>query len=400
MSQLSFHYKAIDAQGVAARGELRARDREEAYRRIVASGLKPLRITTRRALVLHRNRAITVKDLAHFTHQFAILMEARIPIVDGIRSIAEQEQNPRLRAVMEDVADQIEAGSSVTDALSPHRAVFGEVYVETVRAAEKSGTMIEVLTNLATMLERRYEMTRNVRGALMYPACVIVALTLAVTFLMLFVIPRFADMFASRGLELPLPTQFVIGVSTVLRTYWYLVLIGVVGCVWGLRRAWSCATSRRRIDTWLHRVPLMRDLLRGLAIGRFATVLGVSLRAGLSLIDALELAGAASGRPLMQTEAENLRDQVNLGGRLSDSILACQYVPPFMRRMIAAGEEAGELPRMCDVVARNYDRDVEHLTRNVTTLLEPILVAGLAGVVLIIALAIFLPMWNMAALLG
>jgi MSHA biogenesis protein MshG len=400
MSQLSFHYRALDPCGAPTRGVLRARSREEAYRQIVAAGLKPLRIVGGRATAARGRRRVTLRDLSQFTYQFAVLMEARIPIVDGLRSIVEQEPKERFREIVEDVAAQIEAGHSVTEALSPHREVFGETYVETVRTAERSGNMIDVLSRLAEMLDQQYEMRKNVKGALMYPLCVIGALALAVTFLMTFVIPRFAEMFASRGIELPLPTQFVIAVSGLLRTYWYLFLGGSIGAIWAVRRAWHDPSSRRRIDTLLHRLPFMRDILQGVALSRFTNVLGIALRSGLSLIDALELGGRASGRPLLQSDAEKLGEQINRGGRLSDAVMNCEYVPAFARRMLAAGEEAGELPRMCEIVARNYDREVVHLTRNVTAVIEPIMIVGLAAIVLLIALAIFLPMWNMAALIG
>jgi type II secretory pathway component PulF len=250
------------------------------------------------------------------------------------------------------------------------------------------------------MLDRQYEMAKNVKSALMYPICVILALTFAVAFLMIFVIPGFADLFAKRGVELPLPTIIVIGISDVLRIYWYAFVGGAVLGIWGLRHAWRTPNSRRRMDTWLHRVPFVRDVLRGLAISRFATVLGIALRSGLSIIDAVDMGGRASGRPLLQADAEKLRDQVNTGGRLSDVIVTCQYFPAFARRMIAAGEEAAEMSRMCEIVARNCDRDVDHLTKNVTTIIEPVMIVGLAGVVLLIALSIFLPMWNMAAVMG
>jgi type II secretory pathway component PulF len=207
-------------------------------------------------------------------------------------------------------------------------------------------------------------------------------------------------LFAKRGLALPLPTQIVIGISNFMRDYWYLVIGGTIGGVWGLRRAWATPVSRRKIDTWLHAIPFMRDMLRGLAISRFASVLGISLRSGLSIIDALEMGGRASGRPLLQDDAQKLRDQVNTGGRLSDVIVTCEYFPSFTRRMISAGEEAAELPKMCEIISKNYDREVEHLAKNVSTLIEPIMIVGLAGIVLVIALAIFLPMWDMGSLVG
>jgi type II secretory pathway component PulF len=141
-------------------------------------------------------------------------------------------------------------------------------------------------------------------------------------------------------------------------------------------------------------------VLKGMAVSRFANVLGLCLRSGLNLMESLEMAGRASGRPLMLSDAEKMIEQVNHGGRLADVFLTCGYLPAFTRRMLTAGEEAAELPRMCTVVSRHYDREVTHLTKNVTTVIEPVMIVGLAGVVLLVALAIFLPMWNMTSLIG
>jgi type IV pilus assembly protein PilC len=405
MTQMAFKYQALDRRGSRTRGVLRAQNSSEAYRQVRAAGLQPLKIkpVSTKSWALGRGgrkKTVSLKDLSHMTHQFAVLMEARISIIDGLKSIADQEHNQSLRAALVDIADQIAAGNSVTSALEKYRAMFGDVYVETVRAAEVSGNMTEVLGSLAEMLERQHDMNKNVKGALMYPMCVIGALSLAVTFLMIFVVPKFASMFAARGLDLPLPTKMLIAFSAFIRTYWYVIAGVGVGGFWALRNAWRKPESRRKIDTWLHSIPFLRDVLKGLAVSRFAQVLGLCLRSGLSLIEALEMSGRASGRPLLLADAEKMRDQVNHGGRLSDVLLACDYLPLFTKRMLAAGEEAAELPKMCTVVSRHYDREVAHLTKNVTTVIEPIMIIGLAGVVLLIALAIFLPMWNMTALVG
>jgi type II secretory pathway component PulF len=398
MSQLAFQYHAIDRRGSKTKGVLRAESQNDAYRQVIAAGMQPVKIAEVRQR-RGRGRRITVKDLSHLTYQLSVLMEARIPIIDGLRSIADQENNPRFKHVINDVAQRIESGQRVTEALSPHRELFGDVYVDTVRAAESSGNMTVVLASLAEMLDRQYEVNKNVKGALMYPICVVGALGLAVTFLMIFVVPKFATMFASRGVELPVPTKILIAFSDFLRTYWYVILAAMIGGVWGLKRACKRPTTRRRLDTALHKVPFLRDVLKGLAVSRFAHVLGISAKSGLGLIDAIEMAGRASGRPLLMLDAQKMQDQVKHGGRLSDVLLDCNYLPPFTRRMMAAGEESAELSKMCGIVARHYDREVAHLTKNVTTVIEPILIVGLAGIVLLVALAIFLPMWNMASLI-
>ncbi|MHC4428220.1 MAG: type II secretion system F family protein, partial [Planctomycetota bacterium] len=229
MSQLTFRYTAIDQRGAKTTGTLQAASPSEAYRQISASGMKPLKLKARGGRGGWNSRKVGVRDLAHLTYQFAVLMEARIPIAEGLRSIAEQEHNERLREVILDVAGQIEAGYSVTDAMSQHADLFGEVYIETVRAAENSGNMVKVLSRLAEMLERRYETDKAIRGAMIYPACVLVAMTLAVVFLLIFIVPKFSGLYARQNLDLPLPTQVLIGSSAFVRTYWHILSAGLFG---------------------------------------------------------------------------------------------------------------------------------------------------------------------------
>ena len=399
MNHVAFRYKAVDGKGASLKGKLRARDRNEAYRQIMASGLRPVKISAMRGRKSTKVRRVGVKDLAHFTYQFAVLMDARIPIGDGLRSIADQEANEGLRAVIDQIATDIEAGNGVTKAMSQFSEVFGSVYIETIRAAETSGNLPKVLNHLADMLERQEETRKSIKSSLMYPICVLSAMTLAVLFLVVFVVPRFAELFESRGVDLPLPTQILVFVTMVVRTYWYALLAGMGGVYFLVRTAWRHNEWRSRIDKWLHKVPYLREVLRGLAVSRFAHVFGLCLQSGIGLIEALEMSGRSCGRPMLQADTEKMKEQVNHGGRLSDVMLACPYLPGFAKRMIAAGEESAELTRMCSIVARHYDREVAHLTKNVTAVIEPIMIVGLAGMVLLIALAIFLPMWNMASLI-
>lgn len=399
MSQLSFRYTAIDRSGARTRGVVAAETTDDACRRLSAAGLRPVRVSARRRARL-RARSIGARDLAHLTHQLSVIMEAQIPIADGLRSIADQEPNAGLRAVLEDVAAQLQAGHSVTESLARHRELFGTVYLETVRAAEISGNMVQVLSRLADMLERQHEMTKSIRGALIYPACVLAAMVLAAAFLVAVIVPKFAALYDARGVTLPLPTRVLVGTSNGVRMFWHVLLASGAAAVWSTRKAWRTPGLRRRIDGWLHRVPVVRELLKGMAISRFVRLFGIMLQSGIGLIEALEMSGAASGRPLLHADARKMRDRVKEGGRLAEVMLACAYLPGFARRMIAAGEEAAELPKMCEIVARHYDREVGHLARSLPTVLEPILIALLAGGFLVLALAIFLPMWDIGAQLG
>ena len=401
MSQITFQYKAIGASGRTAKGHTEASDRDQAYQNIVAMGLRPITIVQKRAGGLRlRRKKVSLKDLSHLTFQFSVLIDARIPIADGLHSIAEQETNEQLKKVITEIATNIESGETISASMEPHRDIFGEVYLQTIRAAEVSGNLSNVLAHLAQMLDQQYETNKNIKSAMMYPMCVIGALTLAVAFLVVFVIPKFAEMFEARGVELPLLTRALMAVGQFGQSYWFIIIPTLISAVVLFKRMYRDEQVQRKVDNFMHKIPHLRDLLIGIGISRFCHIFGLSLRSGLSLIDALDMGGASSGRPLLQADTQLMREQVNQGGRLTDVLSNCDYIPPFSRRMLAAGEEAGELPKMCDIIARHYDREVAHLAKNISTIIEPIMIVGLAAIVLVIALAIFLPMWNLAVVIG
>lgn len=399
---VAYTYTAVDASGAERIGTIVAPTREDAFRKVAATGATPLRIRPvreRRGAAL-LSRGIRESAIAEFTHQMAVLLEARIPIADGVRGVAEQEPNARLRAALMDVAGRIQAGATVTSALAAHRKVFGDVYIETIHAAEQSGTLIKALGHLAEMLEQRAETGRQLKQAMTYPCVVLAALGGAVLFMLAFVVPRFAEMFSERGVELPALTRALQAFGVSLRSFWWAWAGGLLALGFSVRRAWGSPQGRATIDRWLHRVPYLRRVLIGLAVGRFARVLGISLGSGLGLIESLEMSGRAAGRPMLMRDVSRMVEQVRQGGRLTDVLRTCAYLPGFSQRMMSAGEESAELPRLCGVVARHYERETSHLVKNAATVIEPVLIATLTGVVLVVALAIFLPMWDMVGLAG
>ena len=395
----AFEYTALDRKGAKFRGVARAATEVDAFRQISAAGLTPVKIWEAKAK-RGRRRAVRAKEIAHFTYQLSVLIGARVPIGEGLRGIAEQEPAGKFRDVITAIAGRIEAGGRIADAMDEHRAVFGELYVETVRAAEQSGNMVKVLEYLAEMLERQIEVRQQVRSALMYPACVVSVLSLAVIFLVGCVIPRFARMYEQKKIELPGFTKALVIVGDSVQGYWWAYLVLLAAAIWGVRTAWRRPKGRWVIERWLHRIPYLRDILIGTSVARFARVFGLCLNSGLSLIDALSMAGKASARPMLMRDAERMIEQVKSGGRLSSVLLVCEYLPGFAKRMLTSGEESAELTRMCNVIARHYERDTAGLTKNLSTVIEPVLIVLIGMVVLVVALAIFLPMWNMVKLLS
>lgn len=404
MTQLAYQYEAVDARGKSSQGIIRAATKQDAYRRIAAGGVTPVRIHEAKAqagsLLSRLRTRIRPQDVAHFTYQLSVLLEARIPVVECFRSIADQEPNAKFRAVILDIAAAVQSGKTITEALAVHQRLFGEVYLQTVRAAETSGNMIKVLAHLAEQVEEQAEMRRMVKGALMYPATVVAALGLGTAFLVTFVVPKFAVMFRGRGVPLPFLTEALDTLGTSIRGYWYLYLLGLTLVGWSARVAWRNAQCRAVIDRILNKTPVLGGVLTGLAVSRFASVFGLCLSSGLGLIETLEMAGKASGRPVLQKDVAIMIRQVKSGGRLGDALQMCSYMPGFVKQLFRAGEESAELGRMCQIVTRHYGRETKHLVKNLATVIEPVLIAMLTGVVLMVALAIFLPMWNMASLMN
>lgn len=403
MSTLTFEYRALQANGVEARGVTTGANKAEAYRQLLARGLTPVRLVP-----VHagggRKRAsrkrIPSSDLAHFTYQFGVLMSANLGVAEGLRSIAEQEKPGTLRDLIEDLATRVQAGETIAGAMETHRELLGDVYVEAVRAAEKAGTLPAVLEHLSEMLERTLESQRQVKGALMYPACVVAVLTLATTFLVAFVIPKFAGMFAKRGAELPFVTKTLMLIGQSLQNCWWLYLGVLVAAGLALRSTLMRPEGRLALDRLLHRVPYIKTILVGLAISRFSRILGIGVSSGLSLIESVDLAGKASGRPSLAREAQLMADHIRSGGTLTSATSESRYLTPFARRMLSAGERSGDIPRMCGVVSRQYERESSALAKNIATVIEPLLVVAIAAVVLIVALAIFMPMWDSMKLVG
>lgn len=398
MSEVSFTYHAMDRAGKECRGVVSAASRDQAFREIVQRGLTPLTIKYNRKKVKTRGKKIKTQDISQFTYQLRVLLEARIPIGDGLSSIAQQEENPTLRKILLEIATSVESGQTIAKSMEPYRSVFGDVYIETIKAAEQSGTMLQTLDHLSEAVERMEESRRQVVGALIYPACVIITLILAVSFLIVFTIPKFANMYASRGMELPLLTTVLAGFGQSVKDWWWAYLPTMVGMLYFVRYLFK--HHMPFLEKIFHKIPVVEQVLVALSVARFSRVFSVSLSAGLGLLDSIEMGRRASGRAALNHDATVLGNRIRAGQQLADGLADATYLPAFAKRMFIAGEQSGELVRLSGVVAKHYERETMHKIKALTTVIEPVLVVTIAVVVLMIALAIFLPMWNMVQLMS
>jgi len=399
MSESVFRYVAVDRAGARRRGVVRGTGEQDAYRRLASMGLTPFSVRPAReraALLGHRSASLT--DIAALTRELSVLVEAKIPIEEGLCSIAESEKRPAQREMIRDVASRIQAGAPISEAIDAHRAVFGEVYVETMRAAERSGSLGSVTSHLADMLERQVELRQQLKRALAYPIIVVGVVALAVGVIIVFVVPRFAETFASSDVKLPVTTRAIQGLAASVRAHWWAYLGTILGAVLASAAAWRTEGGRAFFERAFRFVPFLEKTLVAVTTARFARVFGIALGSGLGVTESIEMGGRATGRPLFAHECDRIAERLRGGDALKDALDCTTYLPSFARRMISAGKDSAELSRSCGVVAKHYEREAEHLTKGVSQVIEPLLTVCLAVIVLVIALSVFLPMWQMVKL--
>lgn len=400
MAKTGFRYIALDARGRRTAGRVESVSEAEATRELARLGLTPIQIKpakAARSIRLRRDR-VTPQDIAALTREMSVLVEAKIPIARGLRSIAEHERNSRLRDMVNDIAMMIESGDKLTVAFGKYQDVFGDVYLETIRSAEKTGTLAEVTDHLADMMERSIETRQHVKRAMTYPLIVICFVALALSVIVIFVVPRFAVIFESNNVPLPLATRLIRTIGDSVRDSWWIYLIAAFGSVYATKRIWTHPAGRLRAEALLFRLPYIGEMFSAVATARFSRVLSIGLDSGIEAIEAISIAGRSTGRPLFRQESDSICERMRSGESLEAVLQTSQRIPSFARRLLGAGKDSSELSAAGRIISRHYDRIADHLAKNINTIVEPMITIAIAGIVLIVALSVFLPMWQMVSI--
>jgi len=399
-----FRYKARDKYGAAIVGLMEADSQGAVAQHLSGIGYVPVSIKMEGlgydiSKALERYLRIRPEDIVVFNRQLATLVKAGIPILQGLHILVQQTAHPRLgRAIME-VYRQIEAGSSLSDAFAQHPAIFSEIYVSTIRAGEAGGFLDEALERLASLAEHDAETRAKVNAALRYPILVIAVMVIASVVVTAFIIPRFAMLYASFNATLPLPTRMVLSFSRFVSKYWF-VMVGIFAAL--LTTAYQylrTEAGRLNWDSLKLKLPIFGPLLLKIGLSRFSYILGTLIRSGIPILRALEIVSQAAGNIVLLRAVEAIRDQVEKGRGLSELMIANPLFPPLVSHMVAIGEKTGELDLMLQKVSEHYDMETNYAIRNLSSTLEPILILLLGVIVIVLALAIFLPLWNMAQLI-
>jgi len=400
MSSSSFIYKAINDEGTLCKGAIDATNEEDAFAKLSRLGLVPmsLKASSSSTMFSLSKKRVTNHEIALLTREMSVLVEANIPIARGLMSIAEHEKNETLRDMVTDIATMIESGEKVTGAFAKYVHVFGDVYIDTLRSAENTGQIGPVTTHLADMLDRNIETRQQIKRALSYPAIVVCFVALAVSVIVIFVVPKFATIFESNGVDLPATTRAIRAMGGSMTAHWWVYLSAALVLVWGLRRAWKHPKGRYRLEVMIHKLPYIGSMFTAVTTARFSRVMSIGLESGIEVIDAIEIAGSATGRPVFKEECVRMCDQMRSGESLGDVINRAHGLPSFARRLFGSGKNSKEVARAGSIIARHYDRQSDYLAKNINTIIEPMITIAMAGIVLLVALSVFLPMWQMISI--
>lgn len=401
---ITFACETRDASGSVVNRTVEAETRRDALRELQQDGLVPVRVQERigpaadgpgRASPGAARGRVSGKELLGFTIQLSSAVRTGVPILAAIASIRRGARNERFRQVLGQMCTEIEGGMPLSGAMASHPAVFSEVYVNSVSAGEQSGKLDELLSNLAEFIEADLEVRADVRSAMLYPAIVMSTLLLAVTVLMLFVVPRFASLYDGLDTELPLPTRILVGGSTAVVDHaLYVLAAGIVLAFVGFRLA-RTRRGRGALHGLLLRIPFLGKVLETAITLRVMQMIGLFSQAGLPILEGLRTIANTITNTRYRQDLKRVAATVATGETLSGSLEEADCFSPAVRQMIASGESTGSLEQTCFVLAGQFKKQLRHLTKNVATFIEPILTLFLAVIVLFVALATFLPMWDL-----
>jgi len=395
-----YRYRARDKEGALHRGTMEARAKEAVADQLSGQGFIPVLIEEETQSLLGPDfflnlTKITPQDLIVFSRQLATLVSAGIPFLSSLGTIEKQSENPRLKAAIADIRSSVESGTSFSDALAKHPKIFNKMYVSMIRAGETAGILDDILERLAMLAEHDADTRSRVKTAVRYPLIVVVAVGAAFAFLVSFVVPKFAAIFGRFKTELPLPTRILIGLNYLIQHYWYLILLGIPLAIWLVIRYVNTPKGRWQWDRVKLKLPVFGMLFQKVALSRFARVFGAMQKSGISMMLTLDIAGETVGNVVIARVVEEMRDNLREGKGLLGPMEASGLFPPLVIQMVSVGEETGKLDTMLNKVSDYYDMDVEYTLRNLSTMIEPVLLLFVGGMVLFLALGIFLPMWNM-----
>jgi len=408
-----FTYEALDSQGQEVRGEIDAVSSEEAIIKIRNKSYFPTNVKEKaakrkaggasRASGKKKSFAIgkvKTKQLCTFTRQLSTLQDAGLPIVRSLKILEEQQKPGVLKNQLAEVSEDVEGGSTLSEALAKHPKTFDKLYVNMVRAGEAGGVLDSILERLAAFMEKSQRLKKQVVSALIYPAAVISVAGLILAGIMVYIVPKFQEMFADMRIELPALTNMLIQASNWLKDYYYMIPLVPFAFIVTLKVIGANKTGRYVIDQIKLKIPLFGQIISKSIISRFCRTLGTLISSGVPILEALSIVKEATGNAVFENAIGRVHDSIREGENIVGPMQACNIVDPMVLNMIDVGEETGELDKMLLKIADTYDEDVDALVGGLMSLIEPLLIVFLGGAVGFIVVALFMPLITLMQNIG
>ena len=347
-----------------------------------------------------RRKSIKLEALTVFTQQLSSMLEAGLPLVSALEALQDQTEDPVFQVIIRNVKTDISGGTAFSEAVAKYPNAFPNLFTSMVEAGEASGGLAHILGKVAIYFEDTVKLIKQVKSAMTYPIAVILLAVALVQVLLIFVIPVFAEMFASFGKDLPKPTLILIGTSNFLKSYILYILAGLVAFWFVMKRVLKTPRGRRAKDVVLLKIPILGNLIQKIALSRFCRTYSILLKSGVPILRTLEIVSNASGNTYIERACKDISRNISQGGQLSETISEIPYFPPTVRHMARAGEQTGNVDGMMAKIADFYDAEIETTVDALTSLMEPALIVFLGVVIGSIVMAMFLPIFNLAGVVS
>ncbi len=394
----TFLWEGTDRKGRRVRGENEAPSAAFVSATLRRQGIKPLKVRKRAKPLFVIKKKIKPKDVAIFTRQLATMITAGIPVAQAIDVIGKGHDNARMQEMLIAIRQDVESGTNLSAALAKFPLYFDDLYQNLVGAGEQSGTLDALLEKVAAYKEKIEAIKGKIKSALFYPAAIIIVAIVVTSILLLFVIPQFETLFKGFGAELPTLTQVVLGVSRFMQSWWWLMAILLIGSIVGIVFSYKrSAKMRHTVDRLSLKIPVIGAILHKATIARFTRTLSTMFSAGVPLVEALDSVAGASGNRVYYEGIMNIKAEVSTGRSLESAMTDTGLFPNMVLQMVGIGEESGELDAMLGKVADFYEREVDDAVAALSSLIEPIIMAILGSLIGTLVIAMYLPIFKMAA---
>ncbi|MDD4907768.1 MAG: type II secretion system F family protein [Candidatus Omnitrophica bacterium] len=397
----TFLYRARDKRGTLLTGAVEAEDEAFVLNKLKQAGNAVVAIEKQTQAkvqvegLLNFIQKVRPQDILLFTRQLATLLKSGISLTSAVMSIREQTKNKIMRDVLEQINKDIQGGVSLSDSLAKHPDVFSEFFVSMIKVGETGGILEEVLDRLVQLGTQDLEINSRIKSAVSYPIILVVVAVIVVSFIMISIIPKFVTIFETYEAKLPFSTNLLLGASLAFRKTWYLLLAAMIGFVFWLRNFMRKEEGKYKIDSMIVKLPLIGPLYLKVVIAQFARTLGGLVRSGVAMVEALTVTEKTVANLVIKKIIRNVRDSIIKGESLSEPFKASGIFPVMVIQMISIGEKTGKLEQMLFDVAEFYDREIEYAIRNMTAVLEPMLLLIMGSMVAFIALSVLLPIFNL-----